>query len=241
MKKLTAFFVKNPIGAALLMVLSVLLLFDLWIFKWPENLNDVLIEAHGVVFDLLVFGVVLAAYERLRQREKDIQRYQEEISDFRGWNEKEAKYRIVGNIRRLNNKGVSNISLQNCYLVESLLSKADLRQANLILADLNCASLSEADLTGAKLIGADLKLATMTRTNLTLANLTSANLSLASLHEAVLTKACLKEVILDGTKGLTAEMLSTCSTLYKARGIPKDLLFRLEKENPELFEEPKEL
>ena len=44
--------------------------------------------------------------ERLGEKRRNIKRWQEEIDDFRGWNSEEAKFRIVGNIKRLNRNGI---------------------------------------------------------------------------------------------------------------------------------------
>ncbi|MDZ4703782.1 MAG: hypothetical protein SH848_07630 [Saprospiraceae bacterium] len=115
MKKLTAWFVAQPIRAALLFFIPLLLILDLLFFEWPKGLNDGLIEAHGVVFDLLVFGIVLDVYDYLRRKQQNVKRYQEEIDKFQGWDEKEAMYRNVGTMRRLNREGVSKIKLSDSY------------------------------------------------------------------------------------------------------------------------------
>lgn len=183
-QKLTAWFVAQPIRAAWLVFVPLLLILDLLFFEWPKELNDVLIEAHGVIFDLLVFGVVLAAYDHLRQKQQNVKRYQEEIDDFRGWDEKEAMYRIVGNFRRLNREGVSKIDLSYCYLSGARLNKVDLSGANLSGANLTRTNLSRANLTGADLSGANLSGADVTRAILAKVNISWANLSKAKLSNA---------------------------------------------------------
>ncbi len=75
-------------------------------------------------------------------------------------------------------------------LNNSILIKADLRQANLNYANLINANLTEANLSDAKL----------DRANLIQANLTNANLSSTNLNEANLNKANLTDAILDGAQ-----------------------------------------
>lgn len=186
-QKLTAWFIAKPIWAALLIFVPLLLIVDLLFFEWPKGLNDVLIEAHGVVFDLLVFGVILAAYDHLRQKQQNIKRYREEIDDFRRWDEKEAMYRVVGNIRRLNREGVTKIDLSYCYLSGAMLKETDLSGANLSVANLKGANLSRATLTGANLSDANLSGADVRLANLAKVNISWANLSKAKLYRADLT------------------------------------------------------
>jgi len=137
-------------------------------FSW----HDLLVEANGMVFDLLVFGILLSVYEALREKKEKIERLHEEIDDYRGWVEKEASFRIVGAIRRLNKLNVTIIGLSQCTLDEANLCKANLSGAflwrtslsNALLIEVNLskaflreANLSNALLLGANLNGADLK------------------------------------------------------------------------------------
>ena len=75
------------------------------------------------------------------EREKSIKNYIEEIRDFQYWKSQEAKYRIRGNIIRLNELGVSalnlsfldlsNLDLPNVKLNASILSDVDFSFTNL--------------------------------------------------------------------------------------------------------------
>lgn len=62
-----------------------------------EFLDSVLVEAHGLLFDIFIFGILIVFFNRIGERRRNIARWQEEIDDFRGWDEKEATFRIVGN------------------------------------------------------------------------------------------------------------------------------------------------
>ena len=89
-------------------------------FKW----HDLLVEANGMFFDLVIFGVFLTIYEALSEKKDRIERLQEEIDDYRGWDEKEAMYRIVGAVRRLKREGNVEINLTRCYLAGAVLPKS---------------------------------------------------------------------------------------------------------------------
>lgn len=109
----------SPILIALLLLISIGFLLRKLILK--ENIiyegafiRDIITEIHGLLFDIFVFGIVIVIFNKIGEKRRNIKRYTEEIADFRDWDEKEAKFRIVGNIRRLNNNGFFNIDLHNC-------------------------------------------------------------------------------------------------------------------------------
>ena len=68
-----------------------------------EFIRDVLVEAHGMLFDILIIGTFIFALHTLvesrREKKRNIERWQEEIYDFIGWESEEAKVRILGNIK----------------------------------------------------------------------------------------------------------------------------------------------
>jgi uncharacterized protein YjbI with pentapeptide repeats len=102
-------------------------------YTYKPGFTDVLVEAHGLVFDVIFFGLIIAIYDVVRRNKDRIKlkkfqdkqleiRYLEEIDDYRGWYSDEAKFRIIGNIRRLNRLSIFNIDLEECYLVNCKLS-----------------------------------------------------------------------------------------------------------------------
>lgn len=96
-------------------------------FDSDFSYHDILVEFHGLVFDLFVFGVVLTIYETQREKkvkkkleEKKrtdlIERYKEELNDYRFWKSEEAFYRIRGLIERLVKLEATDINLSHCFL-----------------------------------------------------------------------------------------------------------------------------
>lgn len=190
------------------------------------DINDranIAIEFHGMVFDVILFGIILTGYELIREKKDSVIRYKEEIDDFRGWDEKEAMYRIVGNIKRLNKVEVYGVDLRDCYLRNANLSAVNLSTANFTDADLTDANLGRANLTEADLSGANFTDANLTQAYLAKANLRGANLIITDLTLADLTGAIVNDNILLSAK-----------TLYKCILDP-DVKARIEKAKPCLF------
>jgi BTB/POZ domain-containing protein KCTD9 len=181
----------------------------------PDGLLEgVVIEAFGMVFDLLVIGYFVFWLQRVGDRQKEIKRYQEELEDLRNWRSEESCYLSVRNIKRLNALGVSRLHLEGHYLVKAELSRFDLADADLI----------GADLTDAMLIGTNLVRANLGCTNLTRAFLTEANLSGATLIKTNLSGACLADVNLSGAvlRGTNLSGASLKDSIYDSKTIWPD-------------------
>lgn len=197
-----------------------------------QFIRDVLVEAHGMLFDILIIGTFIFALHTLvgsrREKKRNIERWQEEIDDFRGWESDEAKVRILGNIKRLNRNGITEINLIGCLLKNANLSFTHLERARLLGAHLERARLLETHLEGANLRGAYLKGAFLVRAKLEGAKLEGANLEGAFLQEANL----------KGAIFLPIEQLFKVKTLHKAKLDP-ELEKEIKEKYPHLLEEPK--
>ncbi|NUQ26358.1 MAG: pentapeptide repeat-containing protein [Saprospiraceae bacterium] len=234
-----------------LLVAGIIVFLDALFFQTWEDWKNVLVEAHGLVFDLLVFGIILTLYDRYRQRKERIERYREEIDDYRGWDEKEAAYRIAGNIRRLNREGVGKkINLTNCNLKladlqcvklnGSLVVNTSLENTKLINADLVGSNFVDSILQGANLSGADLSGTNLCDINLSNTVMYRTNLCGAIPYNAIFANVDLVEANLHDCD-VTYEQLASCRSLYGSIGIPSNILSILQKEKPELFVENKHL
>lgn len=144
----------------------------------PSIWRDLLIGAHGMLFDILVLGILFSVIYKVGERRLQNLHYQDEIRDFANWGTEEAVRRITGSVRRLNQNGITTIDLRDAVLPEADLSpyrfgekerrvpvdlqgaslhRADLRRANLRRADLREANFFHAKLDGTVLEGADLR------------------------------------------------------------------------------------
>lgn len=178
-----------------------------------EFLKNVLVEAHGMLFDILVIGTFIFALQEIGrkkiekeqiiqkekiERERNIQRWQEEIEDFRYWESKEAAHRIAGNIKRLNKTSITDINLKRCYLVNANLGNANLQGVNFEGAKLQNAALFRANLQGAMLEGVNLQGADFREAKLQGVYLAGANLKKAILWKTNLQEAKFWVVNLQG-------------------------------------------
>ena len=225
---------------------------------------NVLAEAHGMLFDILIIGILLFWLRNIGEEKQRISQFLDEIDDFRMWQSDEAAFRNVGNIKRLNRHGVFNIDLVGCYLKKTNLSGINLSSSNLNTADLSNGilieanlsktrmnqtnfentNLNHADLTDSFASGTNFKDAFMIKSNLRGAFLIKAdfkngflmeaNLSNCSLAEASFENANLYKADFRGATGLTIEQLSKAKSLYLASFDP-ELQVQLEEHMPDLI------
>lgn len=237
---------KPVLASSFIFIFASAIVIGLTLFKYSydENfLKNILIEAHGMLFDILVIGVFVFALHRLGEkrlkRRLDIERYEDEIDDLRFWKSEEATFRIVGNIRRLNRYGVTDINLHACYMRSASLLDAQLQEAQLTNVNLQSALLYNAQFQGAIFLEANLREANLGSANFQKANIYEVNFSKAILGYAKFKDASIVNSNLKGTIELTVEQLSKAKTLYNTE-LDKELMEKIEKEYPHLLDKPKE-
>ena len=183
MKKINTLFLENKISIFILFIALWLIGVRQFDFYWDELSpfwQGVLTEAHGTLFDILLFGIVLTFYEKYNEKRKDIKRLEEEIDDYRDWKEPEATYRIIGCIKRLNRHKVTAIKLHGCFLKNAdLTNKINLTSSDIWESDLENAHLYGTNLTNCCFNGSNLK-----NVKFNYANLRNATFYLSSLRKA---------------------------------------------------------
>jgi hypothetical protein len=245
-------------GVIFTLFLLFVLMLDLFLKNKDGFLGNLLGEGHGFLADILIFGIVLVLYNKAQERKRDIKRWQEEIEDFRGWDEKEATFRIVGAVKRLNKAGITAIDLSECFLENAFLNnlnlqnsnltRADLRNARFVRTNLGAAIFQGAKLQGAWLTYADLRNADLSRSRLEgamfgAANLQGANLSHsdcqgAEFDDTELKGASLLKADLRNARYLEAKQLMSAKTLYRAR-LDREVEEEVRPACPQLFEDPR--
>jgi BTB/POZ domain-containing protein KCTD9 len=235
-----------------------------YIADFHEMYMNVLAEAHGMLFDIAVIGILMFWLNKNGEKRLRIRTYKDEIDDFRLWESEEAAYRTVGNVKRLNRHNIYNINLVNCYLVKTNLNHVILKEANLNYGNLTSANLIESNLENARLnqtnlenanlnqailtgayasganfkdaflIKANLEKAFLIKSNFKNAFLMEANLNGAYLNGADLENANLYKADLRNAIGLTLEQLSKVKTIYLAQ-IDEELLVQINEVCPDLL------
>lgn len=260
--------VERPLltSALVLLVVAIVVLslsLKYYIRDFDGYWSQVLVEMHGMIFDIAVIAILLAWLNQSGEIRQRIRTYKDEIDDFRLWESEEAAFRTVGNIKRLNRHHIHEINLVNCYLARTNLNYVNLKASNLNSANLSNSSLIEtnlentrfnqtnlensnlnqANLCGAYASGANFKDAFLIKTqfdgafliktNFRNAFLMEANLQNSYLMGADFENASLYKADLRGAKGLTLEQLSKAKTLYLAK-FDDDILEQVKTQIPEL-------
>ena len=249
-----------------LLILAVVVLslsFQYYVKDFEGYWGQVLVEAHGMLFDIAVIGILIFSLNRNGEVRQRIRTYKDEIDDFRLWESEEAAFRTVGNIKRLNRHNIFEINLVNSYLAKTNLNYVNLRNSNINSANISNAfliecnlentrlnqtnlensNLNQVNLSGAYANGANFKDSYLIKANLENAFLIKTNFKNAFLMEANL-KNCyvtgadfenanLYKADLRGAKGLTLEQLTKVKSLYMAK-FDDELLAEIQTTLPEL-------
>lgn len=222
---------------------------------WFYPYHDLWVEAHGFIFDLILFSVLIKLYENFTDKRERIKGYINTVNDFRHWQEKEGMFRIVGAVKRLCEEGISIMNLQACYLEESKLYDLDLsgskfgkanlkkaRLANTILKNTNFkgANLEEAILVDSDLESAIFFKAVLFRTLFNGANLKDVDFQYADLRYAKFGAANMTDVQLLGARvhhiGWIDDLDKNLSPGSKIKGV--NLIKSKYKVIPEPYDEP---
>lgn len=250
----------HPIGIVLIVaMISVFIVSALslqyWLSDFDGFFENVLVEAHGMIFDLFVIGAFVLWLNKLGERKREVNRYREELEDYKGWYSIEASHRVAGIVRRLIKKDVKKIKIQHHALVRANLQDLNLEEAvfsqsileeakfnrsklkrayfggsNLGKVNFNSADLSDTYLRGVHLVDAD-----MAGSNLENSNLFRANINGVIFTGANLKRANLREIKLKRDQWERA--FSKAYTLYEAE-LDEQLREYIERNYPHLFEEP---
>ncbi len=253
----------------LVLIILALLIIGISIPHYFSETDDFMInllaEAHGMIFDIAVIGILIFWLNQIGQKKQRIRAYIDEIDDFRMWESEEAAFRTVGNIKRLNRHRIYNIDLVNCYLnrtnlnyvnlnkanlnnaiisnsnlikgnlVETRLNQTNFENSNLNQAILVSSYASGANFRDANMIKADLSNSLLIKADFSNAFLMEANLRNTHLTEANFEMANLYKADLRGAVGLTVEQFKNVKTIYLAQ-FDEEFLQELKKEFPELVE-----
>ncbi len=254
MKSIFEKFITNEVLIAVFILILAALLIILPTYlrgKYSDQvyLENILLEAHGMIFDLIVIGVLSTWLIKRGQKRQMIQHYQDEIDDFRNWESEEAAHKILGNVKRLNKLKVASIDLSFCYLKNIRIKALNLEKSELFKIDLDGSSLESTNFNGASMTESNLsnthlRFSTMKGTRLGYANLQNADLRDTDLEGADLYKANLKNANLRGAnlrvaRSITVDQLSQVKTLHMAI---LDIHYKneLQKLHPELFVKPQD-
>ena len=255
----------SAIVLVLVTILVMWLSFRYYVKDFDGYWGQILAEAHGMIFDIAIIGILLFWLNQNGEIRQRIRTYRDEIDDYRMLESDQAAFRMVGNVKRLNRHKITEINLVNCYLARTFLNYINLKGSNLNSANLSNASLLETNLENTRLnqtnfenanlnqanlkgsyasganfkdaflIKAQFENAFLIKTNFRNAYLMEANLQNSYLVGADFENASLYKADLRGAKGLTIDQLAKAKTLYLAR-FDEELQDQVKELVPELVE-----
>jgi uncharacterized protein YjbI with pentapeptide repeats len=226
--------------------------------------KEVLAEAHGMLFDIAIIGILIYWLRENGEKQLRIKMYKDEIDDFRQWESEEAAFRTVGNIKRLNRHKITEINLVNCHMTKTNMSHVDLTGSNLNSSNFSHANAIECNFSGTRanqtnfenakmnqanfegafasganfkdtfLIKANFKNAFLIKSDFTNAYLMEADLSNCHLTGATFDEASLYKANLKGAEGITADQFKNVKTLYLAE-LDEDIKSEIQEKYPELL------
>jgi uncharacterized protein YjbI with pentapeptide repeats len=180
------------------------LMFVLFLDLFDTNFkfHDILVESHGLVFDLFIFGILLTAYESNNNKKEKIERYKEELDDYRFWESIESMYRTRGIINRLVNLGEKNLDLSFCYLAtnKSFHKYRDMKNWKFSGAILTQTYFSFSDMSNTDFVIANLQDSKFQNVNLTDCNFSNSNLNNVQFFECKLKNLNIENAIVNDEK-----------------------------------------
>lgn len=186
--------------------------------------ENVLIEAHGAVLDLMIVGVILYWFEQRRDRRHQIHRLEEELLDLRLYRAPDSPHRTLGTIRRLlaldknglqisemtlSNLEIKDITLSDCNLHATVFTDSRIKNVQFKNCRLDAAIFAGAIVEHTKLANSSLKRAKFQNARLNGLDLTSCQIENADFTNASLRSANLKGLDCKGVIFKNADLTSS--------------------------------
>lgn len=128
----------------LLVLTGILVALDISVYPLATNfVQNLIIEAHGIIPDLLIFGILMTVYERWREK---VTVHKESLETYMGQNTPEATEAIIRIVKEMNKLDASRFHLSECTLAQQ-----DLRHCDFTGSSLHRVNFEAADLTLAEL------------------------------------------------------------------------------------------
>ncbi|MEZ8314262.1 pentapeptide repeat-containing protein [Vibrio splendidus] len=205
--------------------------------------ENVLVEAHGMVFDILIIGVAVVWMDTRRAIYNEKKLMLNELSDLSYLDLPEVNHRKVGMLHRLNNLGVKSFHVEELIItnvrvkgliseksnfshlkiIGSLISKAQFSETELFRADFSDTEVKSTKFLScqmkkvifihAKVHGVDYSNSNLERARFMNADLQSAMFRGCNLREANFENANLRNANLRGAKHLKVEQLLKAKSL----------------------------
>jgi uncharacterized protein YjbI with pentapeptide repeats len=257
------------------LVILIIIIALIWLLWWgadSSKLEDVTVEFHGLFFDYLMIGLIYLLYDsrkeaadKAEKEEEKIERWKEELEDFRHWEADESAVRILGILRRLEKAGAKAIDIDNCSFKgrtihemifpdittgsasfeDTILKKVHIKNANLDGAHFMSAHLSVCSFKGsnfssssfsfAELVSVDFTKTIWRNSGFEKATLEQVDFTRADLEGVDFTGADLIEVNFTDVENLFVSQLLKANRLISPIGLPPTFIKQIADTYPKLL------
>ena len=152
------------------------ILIHLGIYKNENFWESFIINLHNSILDVLLFGIFFTFIAKRIAWKREIQQYEDIISENRNLNSQDVPHKISQCIIRLNNYGITEINLTKCNLSGSILEVINNKIIKLDNSKLMGSNLENVRMKKISLEGANLKGVTLKNSDLSSANLMNSQL-----------------------------------------------------------------
>jgi len=127
---------KSPIRTAIAVLSALLIIISALSYKYYSQsfIENLLVEAHGIIFDIIVFGILVLWLDQRRAHNINISDIRDTIDALKSWRSPESSSRILFNYSRLRKMGEKH-DLSGCFLGGIQISAAVLNSSNLFACD----------------------------------------------------------------------------------------------------------
>lgn len=165
-------------------------------FSW----HDILVEAHGLIFDLLIFGLIWTVFEFYKNKREKVTSKKEEIDDLIQLKTEEASVGIISKMNSLYFLGVRKFYISGAFLKNGSLQEMDLTDSIMVLINFENGSFVRSNLKNVDLRTSNLKNVYFTDANLENTKLCNSNLTNARFTVTNFTKSDLTNCDLRGAE-----------------------------------------
>ena len=185
-------------------------------YQSDSFVEGIVVSLHTILFDLIVFGVFAKVLSKIANRNLKIQKYHDELDDFRDWPDELAARRIRGNIFRLNKLGIRELDIHSCYLSDLSLENMNLENSKVFNV-----SFENSDLDDSKIVSSDLWKTNFENASLRNVDFSDSVLKSANFKNATITGAIFRNVDLREVRNLTLSQLLTAKSIENSLLIPE--------------------
>ncbi len=132
---------------------------------------NILVEAHGLLFDLIIIAVFFEFFRKRISNKDKIEKLENDLIDYKMWGNNESKTKAVGALRRL-----SKINAVNIDLTDFDLSNTKLQELKFLCFDFSKTDFTNTSFKETKFLGCDFSQTKLNNTDFTGCSIQFSNL-----------------------------------------------------------------